>query len=87
MQRILRDINRQELSMALKGAPEKLREHIYGNMSERARDTLIEEIEILGPQLAKDVYSMQRKIVELVRSLEEEGEIVISTGAGFEVIQ
>jgi flagellar motor switch protein FliG len=87
MQRILRDINRQELAMALKGAPERLREHIYGNMSERARDTLMEEIEILGPQLAKDVYAMQRKIVELVRSLEEEGEIVISSGEGYEVIQ
>jgi flagellar motor switch protein FliG len=47
----------------------------------------MEEIEILGPQLAKDVYAMQRKIVELVRSLEEEGEIVISSGEGYEVIQ
>ena len=87
MQRILRDINRQELAMALKGAPDRLREHIYNNMSERARETLMEEIEILGPQLAKDVYAMQRKIVELVRSLEEEGEIVISSGEGNEIIQ
>jgi flagellar motor switch protein FliG len=87
MQRILREINKTDLSLALKGAPEKLREHVYKNLSERARENLKEEIEILGPQLAKDVYGAQRKIIELVRGLEEAGEIIIAgSGEGDAII-
>lgn len=87
MQRILREVNKTDLSMALKGAPEKLREHVYKNLSERARENLKEEIEILGPQLAKDVYGAQRKIIELVRGLEEAGEIIIAgSGEGDAII-
>jgi flagellar motor switch protein FliG len=87
MQRILREINKTDLSLALKGAPEKLREHVYRNLSERARENLKEEIEILGPQLAKDVYGSQRKIIELVRGLEEAGEIIIAgSGEGDAII-
>ncbi|MHC1782828.1 MAG: flagellar motor switch protein FliG [Anaerolineaceae bacterium] len=87
MQRILREVNKTDLSLALKGAPEKLREHVYKNLSERARENLKEEIEILGPQLAKDVYGAQRKIIELVRGLEEAGEIIIAgSGEGDAII-
>jgi len=87
MQRVLREVSKQDLTLALKAAPEKLKELIFRNMSERARESLNEELEILGPQLAKDVYGAQRKIVETVRALEDAGEIVIAgTGAGNEVI-
>jgi flagellar motor switch protein FliG len=82
MQRVLRDINKTDLALALKGAPERLKEKIYSNLSERARENLKEEIDILGPQLAKNVYTAQRKIVDAVRTLEEAGEIVISGGGG-----
>lgn len=83
IQRVLRDVNKQDLALALKGAPEKVRELIYRNLSERARETLQEEVELLGPQLAKNVYAAQRRIVDVVRSLEEAEEIVIG-GAGAE---
>ncbi len=87
MQRILRDINKQDLVLSLKAAPDALKEHIYTNMSERARQNLQEELEILGPQLARDVYAAQRKIVQTVRSLEEAGEIVLAgSGAESEII-
>ena len=88
MQRILRDINKADLALALKGAPEHLKEKVYTNLSERARENLKEEIDILGPQLAKNVYTAQRKIVDVCRSLEESGEIVIAGGGGdeYEVI-
>jgi flagellar motor switch protein FliG len=82
MQRVLRDVNKTDLALALKGAPDRLREKIFSNVSERARENLKEEIDILGPQLAKNVYTSQRKIVDAVRSLEEAGEIVISGGGG-----
>jgi len=88
IQRVLRDINKNELAMALKAAPERLKDKVYQNLSERARENLKEEIEILGPQLAKNVYGAQRKIVDAVRALEEAGEIVIGGGgAEYEIIQ
>ena len=86
MQRVLREVSKQDLVMALKASPEKLKETIFKNMSERARESLREELEILGPQLAKDVYASQRKIVETVRALEDAGEIIIAGGGGNEVI-
>jgi flagellar motor switch protein FliG len=82
MQRVLRDINKADLALAMKGATDRLRERVFANLSERARENLKEEIEILGPQLAKNVYTAQRKIVDVCRSLEESGEIVIAGGGG-----
>ncbi len=82
IQRVLRDISKSELALALKAAPEKLKDKIFNNLSERARENLKEEIEILGPQLAKNVYTAQRKIVDAVRALEEAGDIVIGGGGG-----
>jgi len=87
MQRLLRDVNKQDLTLALKGATQKLRETIYRNMSERARENLREELELLGPQLAKNVYSAQRRIVDVTRSLQESEEIMIAGDAvGDEII-
>jgi flagellar motor switch protein FliG len=88
MQRVLRDISKSDLALALKAASDRLRELVFRNMSERARESLKEEIEILGPQLAKNVYVSQRKVVEAVRALEEAGEIVIAGTGGeeYEVI-
>lgn len=88
MQRVLGDVNKQDLALALKGAPDKLAEFIYKNLSERARDSLREDVEILGPQLAKNVYAAQRKIVEIVRALEAAEEILIGgQGGNDDIIQ
>jgi flagellar motor switch protein FliG len=87
MQRVLRDVNKADLALALKAAAEKLRDLVYRNLSERARDSLREEIDILGPQLAKNVYGAQRRIIDIVRGLEESGEIVLGGGGDeYEVI-
>ena len=82
IQRILRDVNKNDLALALKGSPDHLKDKVFNNLSERARENLKEEIDILGPQLAKNVYGAQRKIVDICRSLEEQGEIVIGGGGG-----
>jgi flagellar motor switch protein FliG len=88
MQRVLRDVSKSDLALALKGGTERLKDLVYRNLSERARENLKEEIEVLGPQLAKNVYGAQRRIVDAVRTLEEAGEIVIAGSGGqeYEVI-
>ncbi len=87
MQRVLRDVNKTDLALSLKGAPEKIKDLVYRNLSERARENLKDEVELLGPQLARNVYAAQRRIVDIVRSLEESEEVVIAgTGGGDEII-
>ena len=88
IQRVLGEIDKQELSLALKAAPDNLKDFIFKNLSERARNTLQEDLELLGPQLARNVYEAQRNIVEVVRRLEEEEEIMIAgMGADEEIIE
>ena len=75
--RLLRGVETRELSMALKLASEALRDRILGSMSTRARDSLLEEMEFLGPVRVSDVEHAQSNIVKMARALEDAGEIVI----------
>jgi flagellar motor switch protein FliG len=77
MQRILREVEGKELALALKGATEELKKHVKSNMSERAAESLEEEIELLGPVRARDVEAAHARILENVRRLEQDGEIII----------
>lgn len=77
VQRILRDVNKQDLLMSLKGASEDVRSAIFRNMSSRAAQSLKEELEISGPVRLKNVYEAQKKVVEVIRALEAAEEIVI----------
>jgi len=77
MQRILRDIDGKELALALKATSEELKQKIFANMSERASAALKEEIEFLGPVKVKDVEAAHTRIIQIVRGLEEAGEIMI----------
>lgn len=88
MQRVLRDIDGKELALALKAATDDLKDHIRGNMSERAGAALSEELEYMGPVRVKDVEAAQSKIIQSVRALEEAGEIIVTGRGGDEdVIQ
>ena len=78
--RLLRDVDTKELSLALKLASEELKGRLLGAMSSRARDSLLEEMEFLGPVRVSDVEVAQANIVKLARALEEAGEIVIGGG-------
>ena len=86
IQLILRECPNERLLLALKSAPEELREKIYGAMSERASEILREDLEALGPQKVSDVEAAQRDIVKIVKRLEEEGKIVIGVGEDSEII-
>ena len=86
VQLILREVPNDKLLLALKSAPEELREKIYGSMSERASEILKEDLQALGPQKVSDVETAQREIVKIVKRLEEEGKIIIGIGEDSEVI-
>lgn len=80
LQRVLRDLDTKELSLALKGVSEELREKFYRNMSTRAAEMLKEEMQYMGPVRLRDVEEAQQRVVNQVRTLEEAGEIVLSRG-------
>lgn len=88
MARVLRDVDGKELALALKAASDELKKHILKSLSERAGAALMEELEYMGPVRVKDVESVQQKIIQSVRALEEAGEvIVIGRGAQEDVIE
>ncbi|MEO8449499.1 MAG: flagellar motor switch protein FliG [Gemmatimonadota bacterium] len=84
VQRLLREIDSKELALSLKAASEELKEHIFKNMSERAAAALKEELEFLGPVKVRDVEAAHIRIIEIMRSLEDAGEIIIGGRGGDE---
>ena len=77
MQMILREINNDTLTMALKTATDELKAKIYSCISNRAAEMIQEDLEAMGPVRLSDVEAMQQSIVKLALKLEEEGQIVI----------
>ena len=82
---VLKIVDKKDLMIALKGAGDELREKFMGNMSERARDAFLEEMQFLGAVKVKEVEEAQRKIVEEVQKLAEQG--VIQIGESEEMIE
>ncbi len=79
LQRVLREVDSSNLAIAMKSASETLRERIYGSISKRAAESLKEELEMLGPVRLKDVEVAQDAIIQVVRRLEEEGQITLES--------
>lgn len=86
VQRVLREVESQDLALALKGSSNEVAQKIFGNMSSRASDMLKEDIEFMGPVRLRDVEEAQQRIVNIIRRLEETGEIVVARGGGDEII-
>jgi flagellar motor switch protein FliG len=80
IQRILREVDTKDLSLALKGCSEEVANTIFKNQSKRAAASLKEDMEFLGPVRLMDVEKAQQKIVGILRRLDEAGEIVLSRG-------
>ena len=85
LQMVLRDVDKKDLSLALKATPAEVSNKVFKNMSKRAADMLKEEIEFMGPVKIRDVEEAQQKVVNVIRTLEDKGEIVISRGQGDEM--
>ena len=82
IQAVLREIDNDELSLSLKTASEDLMEKIFRNMSERAVELVKEDMEYMGPVRISDVEAAQQRIVDVVRRLEDAGEIIIAGRGG-----
>lgn len=83
---MLKEISNEDLTMALKGSTEEMRELFFRNMSERAGNMIREDLEIMGPTRLADVEAAQQNIVKIVRRLEGEGRVVVSRGGGDEFV-
>ena len=83
---VLQSVDNKELAKALKSASDEVKEKIFGNLSERVQTVLQEEIEYTGPMRLSDIEAAQQTIVDQIRRLEDEGQIVVSRGAKEEVI-
>lgn len=86
IQRVLRDVDNNDLEVALKGANEEVQGVIFRNLSKRLAAMIKEDMEFMGPVRMKDVEEAQQKIVGVIRKLEDSAEIVISRGGGDEII-
>ncbi|WP_096435411.1 flagellar motor switch protein FliG [Alteribacter populi] len=86
IQRVIRDVENEDLQLSLKVASEEVKEVLFTNMSQRMAETFKEEMEYMGPVRLKDVEEAQTRIVSIIRRLEESGEIVIARGGGDDVI-
>ncbi len=80
IQKVLKEVDNKELAMALKACSTELKEKILSNMSSRAADMIREELEYMGPVRLREVETVQQHIIDVIRRLEEEGEIYVATG-------
>ncbi len=86
IQRVLRDVDNNDLAVALKSANENVQDAIFRNLSSRLATMIKEDMEFMGPVRLKDVEEAQQKIVNIIRKLEDSAEIVISRGGGDEIV-
>ena len=86
IQRVLRDVQNDELAIALKGANEEVQAAIFNNLSKRLSAMIKEDMDFMGPVRMKDVEEAQQKIVNVIRKLEDTVEIVIARGGGDELV-
>jgi flagellar motor switch protein FliG len=81
IQTVMKNVETSQWALALKGCSDDLKQKILGNMSSRAAGMLQEEMGYLGPVRLSDVEAVQQQIVDIVRTLEDAGEITVSTGS------
>ena len=86
IQAILREVNQDSLLKAIKGADEELKNKITGNMSKRAAEMLLDDLEALGPVRLSEVETAQKEILSVARRLADSGEIMLGGGGGEEFL-
>jgi flagellar motor switch protein FliG len=80
IQRVLREVENDDLRVALKGAGDDIKQLVFQNVSERAAQSLKEDLELTGPVRVRDVEAAQQRMVAVVRRLEHAGDVVLKSG-------
>jgi flagellar motor switch protein FliG len=80
VQVLLKEVSSEDISVALKGASDLMKDKVFSNMSERAAAMLKEDLEAMGPVRLSDVEKAQVKIAMVAKKLEGEGKIILSRG-------
>ncbi|MYL19190.1 flagellar motor switch protein FliG [Halobacillus litoralis] len=86
VQRVVRDVDQDDLRLALKVSSEEVKDVVFNNMSDRMAQTFKEEMEFMGPVRLRDVEEAQTRVVSTIRHLEDIGEIIIARGGGDDII-
>ncbi len=86
MQRLLQEVGQEKLVIALKGASEDMRDKITSNMSSRARDMLLEDLELMGPVKLSEVEDVQKEILQVAINLAADGTIALGSKSGEEYV-
>ena len=86
IQRVLRDVENADLELALKNTSEEVQNVVFKNLSKRLAAMIKEDMDFMGPVRMKDVEEAQQKVVNIIRKLEDAGEIVISRGGGDDIV-
>jgi flagellar motor switch protein FliG len=86
IQKVLREVDTQDLAKALKGVDAEVQEKIFRNMSKRAASLLREDMDFMGPIRLRDVEESQQKIVNIIRKLEDAGDIIVARAGEEELV-
>lgn len=86
IQRVIREVENEDLMLSLRAASDEVKDLLFDNMSQRMAETFKEEMEFMGPVRLRDVEEAQSRIVATIRRLDEIGEIVIARGGGDDII-
>jgi len=86
IQRVLKEVDNKELALALKHVSAETKKKIFANLSERAANVIKEEMEYMGPVRLRDVEEAQQHIVDVIRRLEESGQVVVVGGTKAEMM-
>lgn len=78
IQRVLKEVDNKDLAMSLKACSEELKKKVLSNMSKRASEMILEELDYMGPVRLREVEEVQQRIIDTVRRLEEDGEIILT---------
>ena len=86
IQAILREVEQDVLMKAIKGADDDVKDKLVRNMSKRAAELLLDDLEALGPVRVSEVETAQKEILSIARRLSDEGEIMLGSGGGEEFL-
>jgi flagellar motor switch protein FliG len=86
MREIVAEVDKKQLALALRGAREDLKAHVFRAMSSRAVEMLKEDMEVMGPVRAREVAAVQQEILQLARRLEAEGKVILKIEAGDDLV-